>query len=233
MKTIVITGSTKGIGKAIAERFAKEGFSLGICSRNNQELQSQAKELLALGAEKVFYEQCDVANKGDVALFCEHVQEEFDSLDVLVHNAGFFQPGYLLSEPEEHFEQMMQTNLYSAYYMTKGLISLVKKSSSGHIFNMCSTASIKAYQNGGAYCVSKFALLGFNKMIRAELLEHSIKVTAVLPGPTFTSSWEGAGIEKERFIQPEEVSESIFSAYNLTGNAVVEELIIRPQLGDI
>ncbi|MBL7876963.1 MAG: SDR family NAD(P)-dependent oxidoreductase, partial [Cyclobacteriaceae bacterium] len=104
---------------------------------------------------------------------------------------------------------------------------------SGHIFNICSIASIKAYPNGGSYAISKFALLGFSKVLREELKEHGIRVTAVLPGATKTASWAGSTLPDSRFIKPEDVAETIFSAYSLSPNAVVEELLIRPQLGDI
>jgi NADP-dependent 3-hydroxy acid dehydrogenase YdfG len=103
----------------------------------------------------------------------------------------------------------------------------------GHIFNLCSTASITAYTNGGAYCVSKFALYGMTKVLREELKPHGIRVTAILPGATLTASWEGVDLPPERFIQATDVAKMIWSAYNLSPGAVIEEILMRPQLGDI
>jgi short-subunit dehydrogenase len=103
----------------------------------------------------------------------------------------------------------------------------------GHIFMICSTASIMAYPNGGSYCVSKFALYGMTKVFREELKPHGIKVTAVLPGATLTDSWSETDLPKERFMQAQDVAESIWSAYHLSPSAVIEELLMRPQLGDI
>jgi short-subunit dehydrogenase len=103
----------------------------------------------------------------------------------------------------------------------------------GHIFNLCSTASIMAYTNGGSYCISKFALYGLTKVLRAELREHDVRVTAVLPGATLTASWEGVNLPPERFMKSEDVAESIWSAYALSKHSVVEEILIRPQLGDL
>jgi short-subunit dehydrogenase len=98
---------------------------------------------------------------------------------------------------------------------------------------MCSIASIKAYPNGGSYAISKFALLGFSKVLREELKDKGIRVTAILPGATRTSSWDGVDLPDERFMKSEDVAETIFSAYSLSKRSVVEEILIRPQLGDI
>ncbi|HAK76618.1 MAG TPA: short-chain dehydrogenase, partial [Runella sp.] len=152
---------------------------------------------------------------------------------VLVNNTGLFAPGQIHNEPEGTLESMIDTNLYSAYYLTRGVIEKMISAKKGHIFNICSTASITAYTNGGSYCISKFALYGMTKVLREELKPHGLKVTAILPGATLTASWEGVELPKERFIQARDVAESIWSAYNLTPGAVVEEILIRPQLGDI
>jgi short-subunit dehydrogenase len=98
---------------------------------------------------------------------------------------------------------------------------------------MCSIASIKAYPNGGSYAISKFALLGFSKVLREELKEFNIRVTAVLPGATRTASWDGVDLPEDRFMRAEDVAETVFSAYSISERSVVEEIIIRPQLGDI
>jgi NADP-dependent 3-hydroxy acid dehydrogenase YdfG len=98
---------------------------------------------------------------------------------------------------------------------------------------MCSTASITAYTNGGSYCISKFALYGLTKVLREELKPHHIKVTAILPGATLTTSWEGVNLPEERFMKPQDVAETIWSAYHLSPSAVIEEILMRPQLGDI
>jgi len=104
---------------------------------------------------------------------------------------------------------------------------------SGHIFNICSIASIMAYANGGSYSISKFAMLGFNKVLREEMKPHGIRVTAVLPGATLTPSWDGADLPASRLMKPEDVADAVMGAYLLSKNSVVEEILIRPQEGDI
>ena len=98
---------------------------------------------------------------------------------------------------------------------------------------MCSIASKIAYENGGSYCISKFALYGMSQCLREELKIFSVKVTSVLPGATRTGSWDGTLLPDDRFIKPDDVSKSIYSAYNTSKGATIEEIIIRPQLGDI
>jgi len=90
-----------------------------------------------------------------------------------------------------------------------------------------------AYSNGGSYAISKFAMLGFSKCLREELKKFRIRVTAVMPGATMTNSWAGSDLPDERFMPAEDIAETIFAAYSLSGRSVVEEIVIRPQLGDI
>jgi short-subunit dehydrogenase len=104
---------------------------------------------------------------------------------------------------------------------------------SGHIFTICSTASITAYTAGGSYCISKFALLGFTKVLREETKLQGIKVTAILPGATLTPAWDGVELPESRFIPADDVASTIYSAYTMNPSTVLEEILIRPQLGDI
>jgi short-subunit dehydrogenase len=104
---------------------------------------------------------------------------------------------------------------------------------SGHIFNMCSIASLKAYANGGAYSISKFALYGFSKNLREEMMPHGIKVTAVIPGAAYTDSWAGSGVDPRRIMEAADVAHMIYAASQLSPQACVEDIILRPQLGDL
>jgi len=121
-------------------------------------------------------------------------------VDVLVNNAGGFIPGFIYNEEDGELEKMIESNLYSAYYITKGLIGSMIKKNQGHIFNIESIAAKIPYTRGSSYSVAKFALHGFTKVLREEMKEYGIKVTSVLPGATFTKSWESTGIPPDRFI---------------------------------
>jgi short-subunit dehydrogenase len=152
---------------------------------------------------------------------------------VLINNAGTFIQGNVTDESDGALEQMLNVNLYSAYYTTRAVVPRMKSQHSGHIFTICSIASLAAYPGGGAYSISKFALLGFTKNLRQELKEHGIKVTAVIPGAVYTDSWKGSGVAEERIMEAEDIAKTIFAASQLSPQAVVEEIVLRPQLGDL
>lgn len=232
-KLAVITGATRGIGKAIAQAFAKEGIAVIACSRNEQELEMLKKEI-----EKnysVFCYTCvaDLSLKNEVDKFVSFAKNISGEIEVLVNNTGVFIPGKIHEEEDGVLEKMIQTNLYSAYNLTRGVVKSMMTNKKGHIFNICSTASITAYENGGSYCISKFAMYGMTKVLREEMKEFGVKVTAILPGATYTSSWEGVELPEERFMKPADVANALMSAYKISENAVVEEIVLRPQLGDL
>lgn len=233
-KTAVITGATHGIGRAIAEKFLEAGFAIALCARNVGELETlaalwkakkQDAEILALPA--------DFARKEEVLQFANAVIENFGRVDVLVNNAGIFFPGSIAEEPDGNLEELMQVNLFSAYHLTRALLLKMKKSGSGHIFNLCSVASLKAYPAGGSYSITKYALLGFSDNLREELKPSGIRVTAVCPGATWSRSWSGSGVPEERVMGAEDVAEMVWAAYTLSARADVETIVMRPQLGDL
>ena len=230
----VITGATKGIGRAISILLAEKGFNLAICSRNSEDLERFKTELLKINPALIILgKKCDVSNKKDLNSFAEYIKNRWDSIDILVNNAGVFFPGEILEEEEGKLEKMIETNLYSAYYLTRALKNTLLYNDKAHIFNMCSIASQIAYPNGGSYSISKFALLGFSKVLREELKEKNIKVTSILPGATWSNSWAGVDLPEERLMKSEDIADALWGAYRLSDSAVVEEIIIRPQLGDL
>jgi len=233
-KLIVVTGGSKGIGRAIIEKFIAQNFDVATCARQMPALEKLQSELISSHPHaNVFIHRADLAIMSEVNSFCNFVRDLKRPVDVLVNNAGYFIPGQIINEAEDTLHRMIQANLYSAYHTTKGLIDLMKNGRGRYIFNMCSIASFMAYPNGGSYAISKFALLGFSKCLREELKEEGIRVSAVMPGATRTESWEGTPLPDSRFIPPQDVAETIFGAYALSDRSVVEEIVIRPQLGDL
>lgn len=229
----IITGASKGIGKAIAEQFAAAGHTLLLCSRSAKPLYDTMNEL------QTRYPRCTIKAKPvDMA-----VEQEakgfgvwclgFGVPDVVVNNAGQFVPGSVHNEATGQLEQMIHTNLYSAYHLTRTVLPSMIGAKAGHIFNMCSIASLHAYANGGSYSISKFALYGFSKNLREELKPHGIKVTAVHPGATMSASWDGFDIAPERIMEAEDIAKMIYAASQLSPMAVVEDIVLRPQLGDL
>jgi short-subunit dehydrogenase len=231
-KLIVVTGGTKGIGRAVIERFARENFDVATCARNQKELEELSTQLDKSGVT-TFWKVTDMSVKAQANNFSDYVLSLGRPITILVNNAGYFLPGSITTEPDGTLESMIDANLYSAYYTTRKLSGRMKQDRSGHIFNMCSIASIKAYANGGSYAISKFAMLGFSKCLREELMSYNIRVTAVMPGAIKTRSWDGVDLPQERFMPVEDIADLIYDTHALSQRSVVEEIIIRPQLGDI
>ncbi len=231
---IIITGASKGIGKAIAATFAGHGHSLYLCARNEADLAATVQEL-----QKQYHKSsiqgkvADVTNANDRKVFAVWALQNAKQIDVLVNNAGQYLPGSVHNEPAGTLEAMINTNLYSAYHITRLFINQMMEQGTGHIFNICSIASQQAYANGGSYSISKFALLGFSKNLREEMKPYGIKVTAVLPGATMSDSWAGAEIDPQRIMEAADVAQMIYAASQLSPQAVVEDIVLRPQLGDL
>lgn len=233
-KTAVITGATKGLGRAIAEIFAQNGFDLCVCARTEADLEAMEQDWVQqFPQRKLHVFAADVSKKSEVLEFGAFVRNTFSHIDVLVNNAGIFMPGKISEEPSGTLETQIETNLYSAYHLTRTLLPVMVPQGRGHIFNLCSIASFMAYPNGGSYSISKFAMLGFSKVLREEMKPKGLKVTSVMPGAAWSDSWSGVDLPYERLMQASDVAKAIWGCYDMSDAAVVEELILRPQLGDL
>ncbi len=233
---IVITGASKGIGKAIAEKFAgdKQGHTFYLCSRSNDALKALEKELQERFSNNRFLPKAsDLSIKDDVKMFAQWILQQTSRIDILVNNAGIFIPGNVFDEEDGLLEKVMQVNLFAPYHLTRLLLPAMISHKRGHIFNIASIAALQAYPGGGSYGISKFALDGFSKNLRHEMKEYGIKVTAVYPGATYTDSWKSSGISPDRFMKAEDIAQMIYAASHLSPQACVEEIVIRPQLGDL
>ena len=235
-KLIVVTGGSKGIGRAVVARFLRAGHPVATCARSAADLAALATEVATERPGAVLHTlPADLSQAADCARFAAFVLALGPPVAVLVNNAGAYLPGRLQDEPADgsQLRQMLAVNLLSAYDVTRPLLPGLVARGRGHIFTICSTASVTAYPNGGSYGIAKHALLGFTRNLREELKPAGVRVTAVLPGPTLTASWAGVDLPPERFVQADDVAEAVFAAYSLSPHAVVEELLIRPQLGDL
>ena len=231
---IVVTGASKGIGLAIAERFAAIGANLFLCARNKEHLEASVKRIHSQFPEiNVSAFPADLSIKVTAIAFAQEVLKQCPKIDILINNAGQFIPGSIFNEEEGVIETMIAVNLFSAYHLTRAILPSMMLSKAGHIFNICSIASLKAYDNGGSYSISKFALMGFSKNLREEMKPYNIKVTSVYPGAVYTASWEGSGIDKQRIMEVNDIADMVIAASQLSHQACVEEIIIRPILGDV
>lgn len=231
---VLITGASKGFGLAMAHAFAKKGYSLYLSSRSETALYGAMQSLLNhYPSVSIAGFPADLSSRSGVDALLNWVKERSEHPEILINNAGFFVPGSVHNEEEGALEQMLHINLYSAYHLTRGILPQMMAAKSGHIFNICSIASLQAYPNGGAYSISKFALYGFSKNLREEMKPYGIKVTHVLPGAAFTNSWAGSGVDPKRIMEAADIAEMVVAAASLSPQANVEELVLRPQLGDL
>lgn len=231
---IIITGATKGIGLAIAHRFAKEGFNLAVCSRSADDLSNFKSTFSTQYPDiEILTQATDMSKKSEVNALADYIKGHWTKVDVLVNNAGVFLPGEIHKEEEGTLERQIETNLYSAYYMTRAILPLMFDNPGSYVMNMCSIASKIAYPNGGSYSISKFALLGFSKVLREELKEKGIRVSSILPGATWSNSWAGVDLPKARLMEANDIAIAAWSAWSMSHSAVVEEIVLRPQLGDL
>ncbi len=231
---IIITGASKGLGRSMALQFAEDkNNTLLVCARGEVGLYNLVQEIQTYFPDvNIKAMPIDMAKKEEVIAFAEWCLS-FGKPDILINNAGTFLPGTIADEDEGILETMMTTNLYSAYYLTRALLPSMIEHKSGHIFNICSIASLTAYNNGGSYSISKFALHGFSKNLREELKPKGIKVTGVFPGAAYTDSWSGSGIDPNRIMEADDVAKMVYAATKLSAQGVVEDIILRPQLGDL
>lgn len=224
----IVTGATKGIGRAVALKLAEDGYNLSVCSRNEKELCSFVQELELFGIKAVGL-ATDCSNREDIKRFCEFTTTELGDIDVLINNVGTFLPASLMDEEDDIFEKQLALNLNAAYYFSKFFGKIMLRRQSGHIFNICSVASKQVIENAGSYCVTKSALLSLNNVLRQELAPYNVKVTAFLPGSTLTASWEGTSLPKEAFVQPEDIADTLHTILNLSTGVNVDEVILTPK----
>ena len=230
---IIITGASKGIGYAIAEIFAAHGHDLYVTSKTADALELAVATLKKQYPNvKIESMPADLSQKAEVTNFAHWCLAKTIPT-ILINNAGYFVPGKLQDEADGQLQDQLNTNLFSAYHLTRALLPSMIENKAGHIFNICSIASLAAYENGGAYSISKFALLGFSKNLRLELKDKVIKVTAVCPGAVFTNSWAGSGVDPKRIMEASDIAKMIYAASQLSPQAVVEDIVMRPQLGDL
>lgn len=233
MKTILITGSTKGIGNAIARKFAANNYNLILIARSDKDLQDQKKLLLEEYQINILCISADLSEKKQVQKIVDQLNENKIEPNIIVNNLGVYEPSTIFTEDDLLMEKMMNINYYSGYYLTKALLGTMLQRNEGHIFSICSVANISPVKEAFAYTISKYAVYGFIKTLRESLVQTEIKTTAIIPGSTLTASWDGTTVEAERFIMAEDVADTLYLAANLSKGACLEEIIIRPQHGQV
>lgn len=223
-KTALITGGSRGLGKAIALALATEGVNVAITGRNEDLLKSVVKELEEKGV-KSSYAVFDVSNKKEVYENLNQLQKDFGTFDILVNNAGIAAFGGILDMDDEQWEDIVRTNLLGPYYVSKSVVPSMVEKMSGDIINISSTAGLKGNAATSAYSASKFGLIGMSESMMLELRKHNIRVTTLTPS-TIASDMSKEVLKitdgnPEKVLQPEDFAELVVDLLKLNKRAML------------
>ena len=230
----LITGATKGMGRATAIAFATEGVNLAVCARNKADLDAFKTELLAVNpAIKVFTAVADGSNKTQLLNFAAEAEATLGAIHIVVNNLGTYSHTSILDDADDAFEKMMNTNLMPAYELYRYFGKKMIAAKHGHLFNICSVAALNPIAQAGAYSVTKAALLGLTRVMRIEMQPHNVKVSAIIPGSTLTDSWKGMEVDADTMVAPQDIASAIINIYKMSPGANVDEIIIKPTPGQL
>jgi 3-hydroxy acid dehydrogenase/malonic semialdehyde reductase len=208
-KTILITGATSGFGKAIAERFANNGYTVCITGRRAERLGEIAENLAARFSVKVIPLVFDVRESAQVIAAIDNLKKQIDHIDILVNNAGLASGLSTIDEGNlDDWETMIDTNVKGLLYVTRQIAPMMREQTNGHIINIGSTAGKSVYKNGNVYCATKFAVDALTQATRIDMLPYGIKVTAINPGMAETE------FSLVRFKGDEERAKNMYAGVN-------------------
>jgi short-subunit dehydrogenase len=229
-----VTGASRGIGREIAKQFAFLGCEVCLSARNKKDLASAVKEIIKLGGRAYSF-PLDITQTKSIQTVHRQIQKKVGDVDVLVNNAGITSFKPFIDTPLKDFEKIISTNLIGQVACTKEALPSMVKRKEGWIFNIISMAAKKTFVNSTAYTASKAGMEGFGKVLREELKQYNIKVVNVFPGATSTGIWNPKVRVKYsyRMMKAKSVAEAILSVYQMPDDVVVDEIVVRPVLGDL
>jgi NADP-dependent 3-hydroxy acid dehydrogenase YdfG len=232
-KAVWITGTSSGIGRALAIEFAKNGETVIATSRNKSLIQNIKTDLGSKSKNVIPYE-LDIRDYNSIWSFFSEVSKSF-SINCLINNAGLssFKPSY--EDSVEEIKNIIEVNLLGAIYCIKTVLPSMFSRNDGTIINILSVVTQKLFTNSSTYSASKNGLMAYSKVLREEVRNKNIRVLNVYPGATKTSIWPNHILEKysHRMMTPEEIAKVVFQIYSQKSNVVTEEILLRPIQGDL
>ena len=225
----IVTGASRGIGRGIALRLAKEGHDLMLFGRDNSALDNVNQEVQAFGVKSGMF-LGDVADEKFVNDSVQKILKKYGKIDHLINNAGMGILNKLVDSTLEEFKQQVDVNLYGVYNFTKAVINHMIENRKGSIINISSLAGKNAFVGGTMYGATKHALMGFTKSLMLEVREYNIRVAAICPGSVDTDFNPNRDVipEKKNILLSEDVAETVTLVLKLPIRAMVSEIDIRP-----
>ena len=224
-KKAIITGGSRGLGKATALAFAKEGIDVAITGRNEKSLQETVAELKALGVNAT-YALFNVGNYEEVQKGIKSIIADFGSVDILVNNAGIAAFGSLNDMKVDQWSEIIQTNVMGMYFVTKEVLPYLIEKNEGDIFNVASTAGLNGNANTSAYSASKFAVIGMSESLMKEVRKNNIRVCTLTPSTIASDMSIELGIannnSEDSVLQPEDLAELIVAGLKLPRRAMLK-----------
>ena len=223
-KKAIITGGSRGLGKATAIAFAKKGINVAITGRNEKQLLSTVAEIKTYGVEAT-YAVFDVSHYNEVQKGIKEIIDTFGTVDILVNNAGIAAFGSLNEMPVEDWTQIIQTNLMGMYYVTKEVLPYLIEKNEGDIINIASTAGLSGNATTSAYSASKFAVIGMSESLMKEVRKNNIRVCTLTPSTIASDMSLELGItdgNPEKVLQPDDFAELIVAGLSLPRRAMLK-----------
>ena len=227
-RAALVTGGTRGIGRAIALRLAREGYAVVVSGRTAASVDEALRGFRSEGVS-VHGSPADVRREEDQRRLVAFVEERCGRLDVLVNNAGIGSFGRVDELAPSAFRDVLETNLFGPYYAIRHAVPLMKKNGGGFIVNVASLAAVNAFAGGAAYNASKFGLLGLSDAAMLDLRHDGIRVAVVMPGSVATD-WNHSHGNRDAswMLQPEDVAEAVAGLVRFPGRAIPSRLELRP-----
>ncbi|QDP71966.1 SDR family oxidoreductase [Legionella israelensis] len=226
-KLAIITGASRGIGKEATCYFARQGYDLALIARDEKQLDTLSKDLMQKHGVKASVYPLDVSDGQRVNEAVKNIAQHYSNIDVLFNSAGILLHGTSTIETED-FNRMLDVNLRGVYHFIHAVVPYMKKQRSGYIFNLASYAGKRPLARSGAYCMTKYGVLGYSQSLSLELLEFNIKVTALCPSVVNTDMTRHIPDfpDKEKILC-EDIIHSIDYLLHLSANAYVDEITIK------
>jgi 3-oxoacyl-[acyl-carrier protein] reductase len=231
-KVVVITGASKGIGKATATDFAAAGAKVVLAARTRETLEQVAASLRENGAEALAV-PTDVTNTDAVKRLIQRTLDTYQHVDILVNNAGVGHFGPVVDFDPDNWDTVLNSNLKAIYLCAKYALPSMLARGGGQIINVLSIAAKVAFEASGAYCAAKAGALALTKVLASEVRQQNIRVTAVLPGSVHTPFWDDVPEHPdfEQMLTPEHVAGTVVSVCQQPPGMVTEEIVVMPPLG--